>query len=216
MYDMDSVERCVPLDSVDANVLRKWGSAWLDLTHAGQALETRRNTPVNLSTIFVRRALWEAAVISYGRIGQSTQARKIDLYALFAACGDPGASDLHDEIKKWRHGHVAHRSDSMFESVDALVSINDMARPSAMRLVIESSIGPQDDEQLTENFHQHVDRLRNTIWQSFMVPLVTKIIEKSQRRPDLLGDTMPYPTPSAERMVATLTLWTINENAQNP
>ncbi|MGW4718194.1 hypothetical protein [Nocardia sp. NPDC004260] len=204
---MDRIEQCASLDSVDADVLRKWGSAWLDLRHADSVLEARLNTPVTPSNLFVRRALWEAAVISYGRVGQSTRRRKIDLAGLFAASGDPDASNFHDTIKEWRHGHVAHRADAAFESVDALLCVDASLTPSALKLVIETDIGPQDDEQLAEKFRAHVILLHNTIWERFMVPLAAKLTEKAQRNTVDPGSVMPYPTPSAHGFIATLTLW---------
>jgi hypothetical protein len=204
---MDQIDRCVPLDSVDANVLRKWGSAWLDLVHADSVLNARRGIPVIPANVFVRRALWESAVISYGRLGQSTQRRKIDLGALFAASGDSGASEFHDEIMRWRHGHVAHRADAAFESVKALLCVDGLGSPHALQLVVEPAIGPQDDENLVERFRAHVFLLRNTIWESFMAPLATTLAERAQRRPVGLEDSVPYPAPPAEGLAATLTLW---------
>ncbi|MEU4710855.1 hypothetical protein AB0G00_30950 [Nocardia salmonicida] len=121
---MDSIERCVSLDSVDTNVLRKWCSAWLDLTHTDSVLLERLKTPDASPNLFLRRGLWEAAVVSYGRVGPSHQRRKIDLDALFLASGDSGASDFHNVISKWRHGHVTHRADTAFETVDALLSVD--------------------------------------------------------------------------------------------
>ncbi|MEU0872926.1 hypothetical protein [Nocardia brasiliensis] len=204
---MDSIEQCVALDSVDANVLRKWGSAWLDLTHTDSVLLARRNTPATAPNLFLRRALWESAVVSYGRVGQGNQRRKIDLTALFAASGDPAASDFHDTIMQWRHGHVAHRADAAFETVDALLSIDAASEPSALRLVIQPEIGPQDDAELAEKFRAHVYLMRNTIWKSFMEPLAIKLAEQARSRPTERDKTMPYPSTSPEGFIATLTLW---------
>ncbi len=210
---MDSIERCVSLDSVDANVLRKWSSAWLDLTHTDSVLRERLNTPHTLSNLFLRRGLWEAAVVSYGRVGQSHQRRKIDLDALFLASGDPGTSDFHNVIMKWRHGHVAHRADTAFETVDALLSVDAMSAPSALRVLIQPEMGPQDDEELAEKFRTHVYLLRNTVWESFIAPLAAKLAERAQRRPAELGEARPYPSTPAEGFVATLTVWAQSDGA---
>ncbi|MFF2087493.1 hypothetical protein ACFVVM_27280 [Nocardia sp. NPDC058176] len=204
---MDSIKQCVPLDSVDANILRKWGSAWLDLTHTDMVLLARRNTPATRPNLFVRRALWESAVVSYGRVGQGNQRRKIDLAALFVASGDSGASDFHDSIMRWRHGHVAHRADAVFESVDALLSVDAALIPNALQLVIQPEVGPQDDEELAERFRAHVYLMRNTIWESFMDPLATKLAERARSRPADLEKMIPYPSASPEGFIATLTLW---------
>lgn len=197
------------LNSVDANLLRKQGSAWLDLLHADMVLEARRDIPATAANVFVRRALWESAVISYSRVGQSTKKRKIDLDALIAASKDPGASAFHNEIIKWRHGHVAHRHDATFESVDTLLCLDGLSTPAALRIVVEPDVGPEDDEQLTEHFRAHVHLLRNTLWELFMVPLATRLAERAQRRPADLQGASPHPGGTAG-FAATLTLWAAN------
>lgn len=183
------------------------GSAWLDLIHADSVLLARSNTPDTPPNLFLRRGLWESAVVSYGRVGQSHQKRKIDLTALFAASGDPGASDFHNVLTQWRHGHVAHRADTAFESVDALLVVDAASVPSALRVVIQPEIGSQDDEELAERFRAHIDLMRNTIWESFIVPLATKLAERAQGRSAELEGTMPYPSTSPKGFVATLEVW---------
>ena len=100
--------RRATLDESDANRLSKWASLWADLLHADQALSERADLPDVLSNVFVRRALWEAAVVSYGRMATSDK-RNVDYEELVqAARGDRGA-ELHKTLMVWRHDHVAHR-----------------------------------------------------------------------------------------------------------
>lgn len=154
-------------------------------------------------------------MVSYGRVGQSHQRRKIDLDALFLASGDSGASDFHNVIMKWRHGHVAHRADTAFEKVDALLSVDATLTPRVLRVVVQPEMGPQDDDELAGQFRTHVYLLRNTIWESFIAPLAAKLAERAQRKPAELGKAIPYPSTPAEGFVVTLMVWAQPECA-NP
>ncbi|MFF0494750.1 hypothetical protein ACFYTQ_37520 [Nocardia sp. NPDC004068] len=205
---MASDELQVALTTVDANRLRKWGSAWFDLIQSGQALEARRNTPASLTTAFIRRAFWESAVISYFRVGQGDKRRKIDLEALFAATGDPGVSDFHNEILEWRHDHVAHRGGRRFEDVHAVICYDAQPDVRALRLLIETSIGPSDDDELVEQFREHVLLLRNTMWESFLAPLAEKLVIVAQHDTELRDSAIAAASNSAnDRIAADLVLW---------
>ena len=68
--------------------LRKWASLWADLLHVDMTLLGLRETPNTPSTVFVRRSLWEAAVIAYGRMTMSNRARKVDFDDLLSMAGD--------------------------------------------------------------------------------------------------------------------------------
>ncbi|MEV0772747.1 hypothetical protein [Nocardia salmonicida] len=205
---MDLEELRVALASVDANVLRKWGSAWFDLVHADLALETRLNTPTSPANAFVRRSLWESAIISYGRVGQGEKKRKIDLHALFTATGDPGASDFHNEIMEWRHDHVAHRKGARFEDVHAVVCYDVQPDVLALRLLIETSIGPSDDDVLVAKFRAHVLLLRNTMWESFLAPLGEKVVQAAKRDATLRSRAITAESVLPDdRVAANLVLW---------
>lgn len=56
------------LTTSEANRLRKWGSLWLDLLHAEMVLHERQGLPDTPTNAFTPRALWESAVIAYGRM----------------------------------------------------------------------------------------------------------------------------------------------------
>ncbi|GAB2694128.1 hypothetical protein [Nocardia thraciensis] len=205
---MESEELHVALTTVEANRLRKWGSAWFDLIQSGQALEARRSTPASLATAFIRRAFWESAVISYVRVGQGDKKRKIDLEALFAATGDPHISDFHNEILEWRHDHVAHRRGPRFEDVHAVVCYDAQPDVRALRLLIETSIGPSDEEALVERFRDHVLLLRNTMWKSFLAPLAEKLSIVAQRDEALRGFAVAEGSITHnDRIAANLVLW---------
>jgi hypothetical protein len=141
-------------------------------------------------------------------VAQGDRKRKIPLSELFIASGDPKASEFHDTILGWRHGHVVHRSDANFESVDVLLCFDDLPDPAALRLVIETAVGPHDDERLVDRFQAHIVLLRNTIWESFMAPMASRLVDRTQRRPVNCEESTPSLQPtSAGRLVATLGLW---------
>jgi hypothetical protein len=75
----------VALKTSEANRLGKWGSLWFDLQPVVMALDARRDTPNTFENVFVRRALWESAVVSYGRTEASTHKRKLTHEELFRA-----------------------------------------------------------------------------------------------------------------------------------
>ncbi|MFC8385854.1 hypothetical protein [Nocardia sp. NPDC057272] len=163
--------------------------------------------PKSAEYVFARRSLWESAVISYGRVGQGDKRRKIDLDALFEACGDPEVSALHDEIQNWRHGHVGHRNGREFESVEVLLGRDALPVPTALRIVIGTAVGPVQHDDLMERFAAHALLLRNTIWEKFMLPLAVKLVGDAQRR-EPIGDDVALPVEfTPDRFVATLDLW---------
>lgn len=81
--------RCMTLDSRDANVHRKWESAWLDPTHADSVPLTPSDTEGPAESLSAALP-WGSAAMSYGRVEESHQRRKIDLTALFIALGIRG------------------------------------------------------------------------------------------------------------------------------
>ncbi|MGY1929520.1 hypothetical protein [Nocardia gipuzkoensis] len=77
--------------------------------------------------------------------------------------------------------------------------------------MIQSEMGPQDDDEVAERFRAHVYLMRNSIWEAFIAPLATKLVERSQRRPAELGEKVPYPGTSPKGFVATLKVWAWSE-----
>ena len=97
----------VELTASEANRLRKWGSLWLDLLHTDMVLHERQNLPNTAANVFMRRGLWESAVISYGRMEFSDKKRKLTHEDLVRATGGEKALALHEQLTEWRHGHIA-------------------------------------------------------------------------------------------------------------
>ncbi|WP_182865551.1 hypothetical protein [Mycobacteroides abscessus] len=97
--------------------LGKWSSLWADLIHVNMVLAVRTQFADVGPNVFHRRALWESAVVSYGRMVVSEKRRNVDYEELLrAARGDRGV-DFHETLMEWRHDHVAHRRSRALETV---------------------------------------------------------------------------------------------------
>lgn len=189
---------------------QRWCSAWADLLFADMALMYRSEldhaVPANL---FHRRALWESAVVSYGRCAVSDQKRKIPFREFVEeVTGDEGVA-LHQRIMDWRHGHVAHRKRAEFESIETVLAFaTGSAHPNALRLVLGIESGPKNDDEFVVAFQSHIKTLRDAMCEKRLAPLGVEIVD------DLNADCIERPTQlrpaddqsSHERYVITHTL----------
>jgi hypothetical protein len=195
------------LTDCEANRLKKWGSLWLDLLHVDLALHERETLPNTLATAVTRRALWESAVVSYGRMGASDK-RNVEYEQLLDAAGDEEAKAFHAEVMRWRHGHVAHRTDKAYEETATVATHADGhgSDPEALNLLISTWIGPADDSPVARQFRQHANALRVKLWERYLAPIGETIVNRHRET------TVPAPPftgfkSEAERLVATCTLW---------
>ena len=128
------------------------------------------------SNIFHRRALWESAVVSYGRVGFSDQKRKVSFRDFVEEVAGTDGLALHDRIMDWRHGHVAHRRDAEFESVETVLAFaNGSTSPNALRVVLGVDAGPRDDSEFVTAFRQHVKVMRDAMHEKKLAPLAVDI-----------------------------------------
>lgn len=164
----------VELTTSEANRLRKWGSLWLDLLHADMALFEREKLMDNFSNVFARRAFWESAVVSYGRMEALDwkKSRDLEHEELLRAAGGEKALAFHAEIMGWRHGHVAHRKDKEFEDTALVAQYADEFGDElvALRLKVSTAVGPADDSRQAVEFRGHVKRIRDTLWENYLNP----------------------------------------------
>ncbi|WP_338890539.1 hypothetical protein [Rhodococcus sovatensis] len=182
MTDETYQVRRATLDESDARRLGKWASLWADLTHADMTLSGRAGLPDIPSNVSVRRALWESAVVSYGRMATSDK-RNVDYEELVkAARGDRG-TELHKILMEWRHDHVAHRKSRDLETVniyaDYLNSDPDVL--DSIRVHVTSSGGPPADSPFAVEFAEHVKALRDTVWVNYLAPIAELIATRTPR-----------------------------------
>ncbi len=82
-------ELAAPVEGEGVDQLADWASLWADLLHVDMTLHARADIPGDAAHLFTRRALWEAAVIAYGRTA-TTGRRKQRVTDLVSALGpDP-------------------------------------------------------------------------------------------------------------------------------
>lgn len=154
--------------------------------------------------MFLRRALWESAIVSYGRMAVSEKRRKLDHHELLgAARGDSGV-EFHKLLMGWRHDHVGHRLSRELESIDVYADYLD-ADPGvldSLRVAVSPSGGPADDSPFVVEFREHVTALRDTLWERYLAPIGELIAKQLPT-----GTPMPTPAKSSDRLILEQTLW---------
>jgi hypothetical protein len=174
-----------PVTGASVVQLRSWSSLWADLLHVDMALHARDQLPENPTNLFVRRALWEGAVVAYGRTAK-TGSRQVLIKDLLDALG-PSAQRCHDEVMKWRDKHVAHRQDRSRETVTARAIVDaDDHRLVAVRVRVSPATGEEDGGQLVSAFKRHIKLLRDMTWEQRIRPLEAQIIAEYADRIDTL------------------------------
>jgi hypothetical protein len=192
------------LSSADANRLRKWASVWSDLTHVRQVLYERAQLPNTAANVFLRRALWESAIASYGRMGASEK-RKVDFQTFVKEVGGSAAEQLHAELMLWRHEHVAHRTGAEYEETVAEVFFDDQG-VNHLNVLVSTSIGPPDESDLPRRFQDYVDKLRDHLWENYMAPWGKTLAERA-RESGPPTESAPQANPRDNSIGLTLTLW---------
>lgn len=167
------------INGLNVTLLQRWSSAWADLQAAGMALYERKQLDdTKASNLFLRRALWESAIASYGRCAVSDQGRKIPFKEFVEEItGDEGLA-VHEQIMDWRHGHVAHRKRSEFESVETVLTFaSGPSHPTSLNVVLNIHSGPDNKAELVVAFDAHVTALRDAMWEKRMFPLAPSIVD---------------------------------------
>lgn len=206
----NGVELWGTLTGLKVTYAQRWCSVWADLLFADMALMYRSELDdAKAATMFHRRALWESAVVSYGRCAVSDQKRKVPFEDFVREVTGGDGLALHERIMDWRHGHVAHRKRSEFESIETVLAYaNPPAHPTALRLLLGIDLGPKNDDELVVAFQSHVKTLRDAIYEQRIAPLGLEIIDDYNAglvaRPAQLHPARDQ--SSAERYVITHTL----------
>ncbi len=198
----------VELTTSEANRLRKWGSLWLDLLHANAFLHERHNLPDTATNAFTRRALWESAVITYGRMAFSDKKRKLAHDELLRASGGEKAVAFHDQLTRWRHDHIAHRLSKDFEATAVVAGYADTEqhRLESVAVGVSTWIGPADDSVEARMFREHVKALQDNLWETYLAPIGEALAQRQQTVPDPVPPFQGLES-KPERLIVTCTLW---------
>lgn len=187
----DKNETWGTLTGLNVTLLQRWYSAWADLQFAGMSLFYLAELESKPANIFRRRALWESAVVSYGRCAVSARKRKIPFVDFVkAVAGDDGHA-VHERIMDWRHGHVAHRNSADFESVETILAYapsGGRLSPTEMKIQLAVGAGPDDDTELVTAFERLVETVRNAMYEQKIRPLAVDIVD------DLNARRVPWPS----------------------
>ncbi|OFV75155.1 hypothetical protein [Rhodococcus erythropolis] len=192
------------LSENDANRLGKWASLWADLIHVDMVLLERAQVTDTAANAFHRRALWESAIVSYGRMGVSDRRRKLDYDDLLRAARGERGIEFHKTLMNWRHDHVAHRLSRDLETVVVFADYLDHA-PSVLDSIsvsVSAAGGPPESSPTLVEFTAHVKALRDTLWEKYLAPTAELI---ATRGPS--GGMKSPESEAADRMTIQLTLW---------
>ena len=85
--------------------VESWCSLWADLLHVDMVLLAREGLAQDPRNLFARRALWEGAVIAYGRTVKPGRRQVLLRNLLDELLAE--ANRCHDDVMRWRDKHVA-------------------------------------------------------------------------------------------------------------
>jgi len=193
----------VRLTTSEANRLRKWGSLWFDLLHVDMTLHERMGVEEKPSNAFLRRALWESAVVAYGRMESSNKKRKLEHQDLLTAAGCDVS--FHQQVMGWRNDHVAHRLSNKYEETAAVAVYGGSSKLESLNLHVATWVGPPDDSPLVTEFTAHVQRLRDKLWKTYLAPMGEAIAQRQILDTDLVPAFPGLDT--TERIMVNCTLW---------
>lgn len=189
---MPDAEERLRIRGSDTSVICAWASIWGDLLHTDMALLARDRTPLTAGTVFARRALWEGAVIAYGRTGTTgRRARHID-----EAIAEMGldAAAVHDEVMAWRNRHIAHRVEPSKERVEVYLRRDILSQRSlGVGLLVSPVLAPEEEGDLAVRFADHVKRLRDLIWETRIQPHADQLERRLTQDPQAMRRMKVHP-----------------------
>lgn len=195
---MNPTELEAPVEGEAVDELKDWSSLWADLLQVEMSLQTRAGLVDKPANLFARRALWEAAIISYGRTADRG-GRKQQIKELVTALG-PAAEKCHQEILGWRNKHVAHRVDKSREKVAIHIVIDpETSRLKRTTVRVAPALGPEEEgSDLADRFYQHVRALKERLWRERIQALERKVLdEHADRAEELVEIAKPRARPDS-------------------
>ena len=194
-----SIELEAPIQGHSVDELKDWSSLWGDLLHVDMVLLAREGLPNDGPSLFARRALWEAAVVAYGRTAISGR-RQQQVGELVRILGHD-AEKCHEEGMAWRNQHAAHRVDLAREKVDVRAILDpEPLRVKRIGIRVSPVLGPEDEGgALAARFQTHVKGLRDLTFDQRIRPLERIVIEECAGDIEsLLQDAKPAEAPAVK------------------
>ena len=164
------------IDDESAQELADLASIWADLLLVQMCLHHRKSlTGKAMEQIFVKRALWEQAVVAYARCFNTGRGRPLP-HQLREQIGEDSLQ-VHDEIIRWRDKHVAHRVDQQLQRTHvSLTYPGGQNRAQSVRVRVEQPTGPED-ERLADALLTLAERLKDRLWERWFPALETQILD---------------------------------------
>jgi hypothetical protein len=158
-----------------AGELADLASVWADLLLVGMSLHERKQMQQG-SQLFARRALWEQAVVAYGRCFKTGPRRQLPDRLRAQMVG--GSVRVHDEVLRWRDKHVAHRVDKELEWTSiSLTYPEGESKPRSVRVRVQLPMGPEDD-RLADALAELAGGLKDRLWEQWFPELERAILER--------------------------------------
>jgi hypothetical protein len=186
---MDNQIKEVVLNDAEAAELADLASIWADLQLVEMSIH-RWKTTTAPKDIYVRRALWEQAVVAYARCFDQSRRRKIPgaLYEQMTG----GSLRVHEETMRWRDKLVAHRVDKDAAwSIPTLAYIGDAPKPVSVRIRVDLPRGPEDD-RMAVALGELAQGLKNRLWQQWLRPLEESLLAKHQDDEEMRSQAAPF------------------------
>lgn len=157
-----------------------------------QVLHERALIPNNPDRLFIRRSMWEGAVVGYGRCFTSGR-RKSKVPDRFITELDPVLAARHRATRELRNWHVAHRVEPTFETVDVTaVFLNQTDNICSIRARVATRAGPENENDAAE-LQRLAFHLMNRVWRECSVPLEAELMTSEEpRSPALSRRAVPW------------------------
>ena len=154
-----------------AQEFSEWFSIWSDLLHVRQALYGRRQIEDTGANLFVRRAIWEGAVISYGRC--YVTGRRRSLLRKYKEGMTLEQRNRHDETIHWRDKHVGHRVDQALEVATTVAEVDTAGTLLKVSGRITPTVSPS--QVAAQELEDLAEVLKDMVWEKELIPLELKI-----------------------------------------
>lgn len=162
--------------------LADMASIWADLQLVEMTIHRWQQT-VAPKDLYVRRALWEQAVVAYARCFDQSRRRKIPDALVAQMAGK--SLQVHEEVLRWRNKLISHRvDDDAAWSLVTLTYRDTDDGPVSVRIRVDLPHGPEND-RMAIALGKLARELKNRIWQQWIAPLESKLLTKYAEDQDM-------------------------------
>ncbi len=162
----------------DSREFAEWFSIWSDLLYARQVLYSRDQMPNIAANVFTRRALWDAAVVAYGRCFNTGVRRA--LLKQFVDTLSAAELARHTATLKWRDKHAGHRVDPKLEKSAAVGYFAADGRLVKVESEVTPTVAPE--AEASTELQDLLSTLMNRVWEQRLTELEQRIRDSYNSR----------------------------------